>query len=187
MNRRHDHTTAVCVSLPWSGSLHVVRLPAGSWHGLPRLAFVWDAKCLAVATHFHGLYSSLELCCEGPWFTSVQEDGCEKGAHQSYPGTGRTLSSNLSSLPLCFANLCKFETGIVYFLNGKSGNFKNVVIHKFMNKHVLISYQPCQFMLAHWKIHWMTKMVKICPILLSATQIVIFTVVHCVFMLFYIV
>ena len=33
--RRHDHTTAVCVSLPWSGGLRVVRLPAGSWHGLP--------------------------------------------------------------------------------------------------------------------------------------------------------
>ena len=36
MNGRHDHTTAVCVSLRWSGGLRVVRLPAGSWHGLPR-------------------------------------------------------------------------------------------------------------------------------------------------------
>ena len=36
MNRRHNHTTAVCVSLRWSGGLRVVRLPAGSWHGLPR-------------------------------------------------------------------------------------------------------------------------------------------------------
>ena len=35
MNRRHDHTTTVCVSLLWSGGLHVVWLPAGSWHGLP--------------------------------------------------------------------------------------------------------------------------------------------------------
>ena len=35
MNGRHDHTTAVCVSLRSSG-LRVVRLPAGSWHGLPR-------------------------------------------------------------------------------------------------------------------------------------------------------
>ena len=34
MNGRHDHTTAVCVSLQWSG-LRIVRLPAGSWHGLP--------------------------------------------------------------------------------------------------------------------------------------------------------
>ena len=32
MNRRHDHTTAVCVSLRSSGDLHVVQLPAGSWH-----------------------------------------------------------------------------------------------------------------------------------------------------------
>ena len=34
--RNHVHTTAVCVFLRWSGSLRVVRLPAGSWHGLPR-------------------------------------------------------------------------------------------------------------------------------------------------------
>ena len=37
MNRRHVHTTAVCVSLQWSGGLHVVLLPAGFWQGLPRL------------------------------------------------------------------------------------------------------------------------------------------------------
>ena len=36
MNGRHDHTTAVCVSLRPSGDLHVVQLPVGSWHGLPR-------------------------------------------------------------------------------------------------------------------------------------------------------
>ena len=36
MNGRHYHTTAVCVSLWWSGGLHVVWLPAGSWHGLPQ-------------------------------------------------------------------------------------------------------------------------------------------------------
>ena len=36
MNRRHDHTTVVCVSLQWSGGLCLVQLPAGSWHGLPR-------------------------------------------------------------------------------------------------------------------------------------------------------
>ena len=30
MNGRHDHTTSVCTSLPWSGCLLVVRFPAGS-------------------------------------------------------------------------------------------------------------------------------------------------------------
>ena len=35
MNGRHDHTTAVCVSLQWSGGLCVVRLPALSWHRFP--------------------------------------------------------------------------------------------------------------------------------------------------------
>ena len=36
MNGRHVHTTAVCVSLWWSGGLSVVRLLAWSWHRLPR-------------------------------------------------------------------------------------------------------------------------------------------------------
>ena len=36
MNGKHDHTSAVCISLRWSGGLRVVQLPAGSWHGLPR-------------------------------------------------------------------------------------------------------------------------------------------------------
>ena len=36
MNGRHDHTTAVCVSLRSPGDLHAVQLPARSWHGLPR-------------------------------------------------------------------------------------------------------------------------------------------------------
>ena len=35
MNGKHDHTTAVCVSLRSSG-LRMVQLPARSWHGLPR-------------------------------------------------------------------------------------------------------------------------------------------------------
>ena len=35
MNGKHDHTTAVCVFLRSSGDLRVVRLPAGSWRGLP--------------------------------------------------------------------------------------------------------------------------------------------------------
>ena len=36
INGKHEHTTAVCVFLWSSGDLHVVQLPAGSWHGLPR-------------------------------------------------------------------------------------------------------------------------------------------------------
>ena len=35
MNGKHVHTTAVCISLRLSGDLHVVQLPAWSWHGLP--------------------------------------------------------------------------------------------------------------------------------------------------------
>ena len=43
------------------------------------------------STLFHGLYSSLELCCEGPRFASIQENGCDKGAHQTYDGTERNI------------------------------------------------------------------------------------------------
>ena len=44
---------------------------------------------VSLAPHFHDLYSSLELCSEGPWFTCIQEDGCDKGVHQMYLGTDR--------------------------------------------------------------------------------------------------
>ena len=45
------------------------------------MVFVRDAWYLAVVPHLHDLYSSVELGCEGPLFTSIQGDGCEKGAH----------------------------------------------------------------------------------------------------------
>ena len=48
------------------------------------MVFVWDAWYLTVAPHFHDSYSSLHLCCEGTWFPSEQENGCDKGAHQLY-------------------------------------------------------------------------------------------------------
>ena len=53
------------------------------------MVFTWDASYFAGAPHLHGLYSSLELCCEGPWFTSIQEDRCDKTVHQSYLGAER--------------------------------------------------------------------------------------------------
>ena len=57
VNRKHDHTTAVCVSLQSSVGLRVVQLPAGSWHGLPR----W----------YHGLCMRCVVPCGStsfPWF-----------------------------------------------------------------------------------------------------------------------
>ena len=57
MNGRHDHTTAVWVSLQWSGGLRVVRLPAGSWHGLPR----WQ----------HGLCMRFVISCDSTSFLSL--------------------------------------------------------------------------------------------------------------------
>ena len=69
--------------LVWSNCL----LDLGTDFLIGNMIFVWDALYLVVAPHFHGLYSSLELCCESPWFTSIQEDGCDSGAHQSHLGT----------------------------------------------------------------------------------------------------
>ena len=87
MNGKHAQTQSACVCLRWSGGFRVVRLPAGSLHRLPRWYHGLRLKCvvkyLAVAPHFHVSYSSLHLCRKGPWFTSIQEDGCDKGAHQS--------------------------------------------------------------------------------------------------------
>ena len=60
------------------------------------MASVWDVYYLAVAPHLHGVYSSLELCCEGPWYTRIQEDGCDMGAHQSYLGAERNTLVNLT-------------------------------------------------------------------------------------------
>ena len=46
----------------------MVRLSAGFGTDflVGNMVFVRDVSYLAVAPHFHGLYSSLELCCEGP-------------------------------------------------------------------------------------------------------------------------
>ena len=51
--------------------------------------FVSDALYLAETPYFHGIHFSLELCCEGPRFTSIQGDGCDKGVHQINLGTDR--------------------------------------------------------------------------------------------------
>ena len=97
------------VSLRWSG-LRVVQLPAGSWHGLlvGNMVCVCNAKYLAVGPHFYGLYSSLALCCDGPWFTSIQESRCDKEAIQSYLGAERNtpVIPNFSKPYLCCCCLC---------------------------------------------------------------------------------
>ena len=114
MNGRHDHTTTVCVFLQWAGGLRVVLLPAGSWHGLPHW---WHGLCMRCiescgSTSFPWLFFfcvcfcfflffSFELCCEGPWFTSIHEDGCDKGAHQSYPATERNTPAIPNWFELC--------------------------------------------------------------------------------------
>ena len=68
MNRRHDHTTEFASLYSsqevflWSNCL----LDLGMDFLIGNMVFVGDAQYLVVAPHFHDLYSSLELCCEGP-------------------------------------------------------------------------------------------------------------------------
>ena len=91
MNGRHVHTTSVCVSSRWPVGLRVVRLPVGPWHRLPRWlhGLFMRGVVSCGSTSFPWLVFFLQLCCEGPWFTTIQEDGCDKGAHQSYLGNER--------------------------------------------------------------------------------------------------
>ena len=71
------------------------------------MVFVSDVQYLAVVPHFHGFYSSLELCCEGPWSTNTQGDGCDRGAQQSYLGIARnTLSFQTGFNPVNTAVVC---------------------------------------------------------------------------------
>ena len=46
----------------WSNCL----LDLGTDFLVGSMVFVRDVQYLAVAPHVHGLYASLELCCEGP-------------------------------------------------------------------------------------------------------------------------
>ena len=75
----------------WSDCL----LDLGTDFLVGNMVFAWDAWYLAVLPHLHGLYSSLELCCEDPWFTSVQQNGCDTGAHQSYLGSEKWYNGKL--------------------------------------------------------------------------------------------
>ena len=46
VNRKHVHTTSVCVSLRWSGGLCVVQLHAGFWHRLPHWLHSLCMRCV---------------------------------------------------------------------------------------------------------------------------------------------
>ena len=87
----------------WSGCL----LDLGIDFLVGNMVFVWDALHIAVAPHFHGSHSSLQLCCEGPWFTSIQEIGCDK-VTKWYLETGRNASivSNWFRPCQCCCRLC---------------------------------------------------------------------------------
>ena len=99
---------------PYHCSLHLFMMARRSLCGpiacflIGNIVFVWDVWYLVVAPHFLGLYSSLDLYCEGPWFTCIQENGCDKRVHQSYLRTERNtpVISNWFQSCQCCCCLC---------------------------------------------------------------------------------
>ena len=83
--------------------------------------------------HFHGLYSSFEFCCEGRWFTSIEEDRCNKEAQQSY------LERNIPAIPNwfqpCQCCCCLWCPGqylrLRTLISSKPRNFKLVIVSSF--------------------------------------------------------
>ena len=124
MNRRHVHTTSVASLLWWSGGHCVVRLTAGSWHKLPCWEHGLFLRCVvsSIAPHFHGLYSLLQLCCEGPWFTSIWEAGCDRG-----------------STPVVFWNWEK------WFCHSRPVPTLSVLLLSVLSLRVSQIWNPCQF------------------------------------------
>ena len=109
MKRTHVHTISVCVSLRQEVFVRSdCLLDLGTGFLVINVVLVRDTQYFAVAAHFHDSYSSLELCCEGPWFTSIQEDGCGKGEHQSYRGNERNtpVIPNWFQPRQCCCRLC---------------------------------------------------------------------------------
>ena len=97
----------------------------------------------SLAPHFHGLYSSLELCCESPWFTSIQEDVCDKEVRQLYLVTERNtpVIPNWFQPCQCCCCLCYLK-----YLNGQTlasiiflaGQWLNLV---YCSQHRELSFQ----------------------------------------------
>ena len=56
-------------------------------------------------------YLAVAFDCEGPWFTSIQEDDCDKGAHQSYLGAERNTPVIPNWFQLCQCCCCLYYPG----------------------------------------------------------------------------
>ena len=73
MIKRSSCGPIVCWILAWTSSLV-------TWSLLRCIV-----SCGSIS--FPCLYSCLQLCCEGPWLTSILGNGCDKGVHKSHPRT----------------------------------------------------------------------------------------------------
>ena len=102
---RHDHTTAICISLRWSRGLHVVWLPAGPLHWLPRWQHGLCMRCIVtcVSTSF-------------PWLLFFF--GALLWGSMIHKHTGRWISS--SSLFQCLQSILRLNTNLL-MLNRRRG------------------------------------------------------------------
>ena len=99
MNGKHDHTTAVCVFLRSSGDLHVVLLPAGSWHGLPRwwscsLAQKWSCSLAQKPAQ-----CELTMPSFWPWKTSINLTKTKNSRGSNYVVTFQLQQSSKTVIP----------------------------------------------------------------------------------------
>ena len=147
MNGKHDCTLQFASFYDrqkvfvWSNCL----LDLGTDILVGNMVFVWDVYYLAVAPHFHGLYSSLELCCEGPWFTSIQEDGYDKGAQstaEDYFRADQNLQWPNQFFLLCvkmqaFWNLNWMYNTLTYIIFTTKGHISsNTPIHEILKGNI---------------------------------------------------
>ena len=113
---KYGQTTAVCISLRLPGDLCLVHLPAGSWRTLPYSWPLYETGMdVMLAPHFHSLYSSLELHCDGPWFISIN------GMKTTITCAGKLLIGNTS--------LIYFKLKATSFINGNVSLGSSLTMH----------------------------------------------------------
>ena len=99
-NSQQQWWCLVCFTVQWVNVESLVWL-------LLLMLLLLNFFCIVFVFMNISLYSSsVEICCEDPWFTSIQEDGCNKGAHQFYLGTERNTPVILNWFQPCQRCCC---------------------------------------------------------------------------------
>ena len=167
MNGRPDHSTTVCASLRWSSGLRVARLPAGSWHGIPRWLHGLCMRCIVScgSTSFPWLvffFGSLLWECmihmhTGRWIWQGSESVV------SYLGVERNTRVIPNWFQPCRCCCClrypgdtSFYESAINFNVDVSGECNIAVIKKERKRYWFCRWQPCL-----WAIFW-TYIMRLC-------------------------